>query len=157
MRNSLKFAASILMCLLIGVIGSVPTLSSIPTWYSHLVKPTFNPPNYLFGPVWSVLYILMGISFYIIWKKGFKSKKTKQAMTLFFTQLILNAIWSPVFFGYKNILLALIVIVFLWLFILRTILAFAKIDKLAGYLLYPYFAWVSFASILNFSIWILNR
>ena len=99
----------------------------------------------------------MGISVALIWQKGFKTRKVREALYLFAVQLTLNAVWSPVFFGAKNILLALMIIILMWLFILKTIGAFGKIDKIASYLLYPYLAWVSFATILNFSIWILNR
>jgi benzodiazapine receptor len=126
-------------------------------WYSTLSKPFFTPPSWLFGPAWTVLYILMAISAFLVWKKGFEKKQVKSALKLFAIQLVLNLSWSPVFFGAHNPLLALVIIVVMWIFILKTILAFGKIDKIASYLLYPYIAWVSFASILNFSIWILNR
>jgi len=101
--------------------------------------------------------MLMGISLYIIWSKGFKNKKVKDAIYIFGMQLFLNAIWSPVFFGAQNLLLALLIIIAMWVYIVKTIKAFAKIDKIASYLLYPYIAWVSFASILNFSLWFLNH
>jgi tryptophan-rich sensory protein len=147
----------IILCLSIGILGSFTTIGSIPNWYAYLNKPVFSPPNWIFGPVWSVLYILMGISIYLIWLKGFKTKKIREAVYLFGVQLILNAIWTPVFFGLKNTMAAFVIIVLMWLFILKTIMAFQKINKTAAYLLYPYLAWVSFASILNFSIWFLNR
>jgi tryptophan-rich sensory protein len=140
-----------------GGLGTFFTVSSIPTWYATLAKPVFSPPNYLFGPVWSLLYVLMGIAVAIIWEKGLKTKKVRDAIYLFGIQLFLNAIWSPIFFGAKNLFIALIVIVIMWVYIVKTILAFAKIDKKASYLLYPYVAWVSFATILNFSVWFLNR
>lgn len=133
------------------------TFSAIPTWYATLNKPVFGPPNYLFAPVWTLLYILMGISLYLVWKKGLKTKIVSDALYLFGIQLILNAIWSPVFFGAKNILLALIIIIAMWIYIVKTISIFGKINKTAAYLLYPYIAWVSFAAILNFSIWLLNK
>jgi benzodiazapine receptor len=141
----------------VGLVGASFTTSSIPTWYVLLNKPPFNPPNWLFGPVWSVIYVLMGVSGYLIWQKGIENKKVRSAIYLFAIQLVLNGIWTPVFFGLKNILFALIIIIFLWIAILKTIMAFSKIDKTAAYLLYPYITWVGFASILNFSIWILNR
>jgi len=140
-----------------GGLGTFFTVSSIPTWYATLAKPVFSPPNYLFGPVWSLLYVLMGISVAIIWEKGLKTKKVRDAIYLFGIQLFLNATWSPIFFGAKNLFIALIVIIIMWVYIVKTILAFAKIDKKASYLLYPYVAWVSFATILNFSVWFLNR
>jgi tryptophan-rich sensory protein len=127
------------------------------SWYSTLIKPPFNPPSWVFGPAWTILYILMAISAYLVWKKGFKKKNVKDALKIFGIQLVLNLLWSPVFFGLKNILMALILIMILWYFILHTIREFYKIDKMAAYLLYPYFAWVSFATILNLSIWLLNR
>jgi tryptophan-rich sensory protein len=157
MRNSLKLVVSILICFLAGGIGTVFTSSAIPTWYVYLNKPFFSPPNYLFGPTWTVLYILMGISLYLIWKKGTKNKKVREALIFFAIQLTLNAAWSPIFFGAKNLFVSLIVIIFMWLFIIKTILAFGRINKTASYLLYPYIIWVSFASILNFSVWLLNK
>jgi tryptophan-rich sensory protein len=157
MNKFLKFVVSLGICLLAGGLGTIFTVSSIPTWYAALNKPVFSPPNYLFAPVWTILYILMGISLYLVWKKGIKTKKSREAIYTFGVQLFLNAIWSPVFFGYKNIFLALIIIVLMLVFIIKTIVLFAKIDKKAAYLLYPYAAWVSFATILNFSVWILNR
>lgn len=157
MKNFFKLAASILICFLAAGIGTAFTASAVPTWYAALNKPFFSPPNYLFGPVWTVLYILMGFSLYIVWNKGLKNKKVRSALYLFAIQLILNTVWSPVFFGAHSLLLAFIIILALWFYILKTIKAFAKIDKIASYLLYPYLAWVSFASILNFSVWLLNR
>jgi tryptophan-rich sensory protein len=157
MNKFLKFVVSLGICLLAGGLGTIFTVSSIPTWYAALNKPVFSPPNYLFAPVWTILYILMGISLYLVWKKGIKTKKSREAIYTFGVQLFLNAIWSPVFFGYKNIFLALIIIILMLVFIIKSIVLFAKIDKKAAYLLYPYAAWVSFATILNFSVWILNR
>ena len=157
MNKAVKLIVSIAICLFAGGIGTIFTASSIPTWYATLNKPIFSPPNYLFGPVWTILYILMGISLYLIWIKGTKTKRVRDALFLFVVQLLLNAAWSPVFFGARNIFIALIIIILMWNFILRTILAFGKINKTASYLLYPYIAWVSFASVLNFSVWILNR
>jgi tryptophan-rich sensory protein len=153
----LKYALAIVICLTAGGLGTFFTVSAIPTWYATLVKPAFSPPNYLFGPVWSLLYVLMGISVAIIWEKGLKTKKVRDAVYLFGIQLFLNAIWSPIFFGAKNLFIALVVIVIMWIYIVKTIRAFAKIDKKASYLLYPYIAWVSFATVLNFSVWFLNR
>jgi tryptophan-rich sensory protein len=141
----------------VGLVGTIFTTPAIPTWYASLVKPNFSPPNYLFGPVWSILYVLMGISVHLIWQKGLKSRKVREAVYTFGVQLILNGIWSPIFFGARNLFLALVVIILMWLFILKTILAFRKINKVASYLLYPYIAWVSFATVLNFSVWFLNR
>jgi len=127
------------------------------SWYNTLNKPFFNPPSWIFAPVWTILYILMAISFYLVWKKGLKVKKVREAIAVFFVQLALNLLWSPVFFGYKNIFLALVIIIFMLFYIIKTILLFSKIDKRATILLYPYLIWVSFATILNFSIWFLNK
>jgi len=157
MNKFLKYALAIGVCLGAGALGTIFTVSSIPTWYVHLIKPPFSPPNYLFGPVWTILYILMGISLALVWIKGVKSERVREGLMLFGVQLFLNTIWSPIFFGAKDLTLALIVIILMWFFILKTILAFGKINKTASYLLYPYIAWVSFASILNFSVWFLNK
>lgn len=138
-----------------GILGSFFTVSSIPTWYVTLTKPSFSPPNFVFGPVWTTLYALMGISLYLVWVSKAKSKQ--YAVRLFFIQLGLNAIWSIIFFGLKSPGLAFLEIVALWVAIFLTIKAFRKISTKASDLLYPYLAWVSFASILNFSIWVLNK
>lgn len=137
-----------------GILGSIFTFSSIPTWYAGLAKPSFSPPNFVFGPVWTTLYALMGISLYLVW--GSKAKSKQHAMRLFFIQLGLNVLWSVIFFGLKSPGLAFIEIIALWIAIILTIKAFRKISKNATYLLYPYLFWVSFATVLNFSIWILN-
>lgn len=157
MKRWIGITASILLCEFVGIAGSFFTISSIGAWYGTLNKPFFSPPNWIFGPVWSLLYALMGVSFYLVWEKFKKTKKGHEAIKFFVIQLILNGVWTPVFFGVHDILLALIIILVMWLFILKTILAFAKINKTASYLLYPYLAWVSFASLLNFSLWFLNR
>jgi len=149
-RNFGKLVLAILLCESAGIVGSVFTVSSINSWYQYLTKPIFNPPSWLFGPVWTILYLLMGISLYLVWQK-------KKISIWFWKQLILNAIWSPVFFGLKSPGLALIIILVLWYAIVRTIQDFKKVDKTASYLLYPYLAWVSFATLLNFSIWLINN
>lgn len=127
------------------------------SWYNTLVKPFFTPPAWLFGPAWTILYILMAISAYLVWKNGIRKKTVKYALKIFAIQLILNLSWSPVFFGLHNVLLALLIILVLWYFVLKTIRIFYKIDKRASYLLWPYLVWVSFATVLNFSVWILNK
>lgn len=147
--NIPKLILSIGICLGVGVLGSIFTISSIPTWYATLNKPFFSPPNWVFGPVWTILYILMGISLYLVWIK-------RRIPAVFWTQLLLNAIWSIIFFGMKNPLLAFVEIIILWLAIFLTIKSFYKINRLAGNLLIPYLLWVSFASILNLAIVILN-
>ncbi|MDD5362053.1 MAG: tryptophan-rich sensory protein [Ignavibacteria bacterium] len=153
MKNFFKLLLSVIICELAGIIGSIFTVSSIPTWFAGLNKPSFNPPNYLFGPVWTILYLLMGISLFLIWKKG---GDNRAALILFFTQLLLNTLWSIIFFGLKMPLPAFIEVVVMWVFILLTIISFYSISKPAAYLLIPYLLWVSFASVLNFKIWMLN-
>jgi len=139
-----------------GVVGSVATVSAIPTWYMGLTKPSFNPPNYLFGPVWIILYTLMGIAWYLIWVKGTKKREVLFAVKFFGVHLVINALWSLIFFGLKDVGMALIVIVVLWGMIGYLIRLFYKIEKNAAYLLLPYWAWVSFATLLNLSIFWLN-
>ena len=154
-KNFSLLLFSILLCEGAGIIGSVFTISSIPTWYATLNKPFFSPPNYVFGPVWIALYALMGISLYLVLVS--KIDRKDFAYKIFFTQLILNTLWSIIFFGMRDPMLAFIEIIILWICILYTIKSFNLISKLAAYLLYPYFIWVTFASVLNFSIWMLNR
>ncbi len=152
--NLLKLAASIVLPLAVGVLGSYFTVSSIPAWYAVLNKPVFAPPNWVFGPVWTTLYILMGISLYLLWTS--KKKGKEKVMRLFFIQLALNFLWSIIFFGMHNIFLAFVEIIILWILIFLTIRRSLLIDKNAAYLLYPYIVWVTIASILNFSLLILN-
>lgn len=140
-----------------AAIGSSATGPNIATWYVLLKKPWFNPPNWVFGPVWTVLYILMAVALYRVWRKGFKKREVKVALALFLANLILNASWSVTFFGLKDIFLSLDVIALLLIIIFVLIKKFSSIDKLAGKLLIPYAAWVSFATLLNFSIWLLNK
>ncbi len=151
-----KLALAFTLPFLAGYIGSSFTFEAILTWYASLQKPLFSPPNWIFGPVWTLLYLLMGISFYLILVT--KTKKAKgTAIELFLIQLTLNTLWSIIFFGLQNPFFAFIEIFFLWIAILLTIFSFSKILKLAAYLLYPYFAWVSFAAYLNLAIWQLNH
>ena len=155
--NLFKLIFSILICQTAGIIGSLFTTSSISSWYSTINKPSFNPPNWIFGPVWITLYIMMGISLYLVWQKSDLSGiSVKRALILFGIQLALNSLWSIIFFGLHSPMAAFFEIVVLWVFILLTILEFWKISHLAGWLLVPYLFWVTFASILNFSIWRLN-
>ncbi len=154
--NYIRLAVSLVVCLGAGFIGSFFTSSSIPTWYAGIDKPAFNPPNWVFAPVWTALFILMGISLYLIWDKGLQSNNVKIAMAVFAIQLILNVLWSVLFFGMKSPFYAFIEIIILWIAILATIILFFSISRPAGYLLVPYILWVSFAALLNFSIWRLN-
>ena len=141
---------------LVGVIGSIFTSPAIPTWYATLNKPSFNPPNWIFAPVWTLLYLSMGISAFLIWEKGINKKEVRIALLIFGSQLILNVLWSYLFFGLKSPSLAFVGIIVLWLAITATIYAFYKISKPAGLILIPYILWVTFAAFLNFSILILN-
>ena len=154
-KSILPLLISILIVFSFGFIGSFFTTSSITNWYAFINKPLFSPPNWIFGPVWTLLYILMGISAFLIWKKR-DNLKTKQAFIFYGIQLILNALWSIIFFGMHNPGLAFLEIIILWLFILITLIKFYKINKIAGLLFIPYLLWVSFASILNYAIWMLN-
>ena len=154
--NYFKLIFSIIICQLAGIIGSFFTASSISSWYLTLEKPFFNPPNWIFGPVWVILYFLMAISLYIVWNKGIKTKQSKLAISFFAIQLVLNSLWSIIFFGLKSPFFAFICILFLLLAILLTMNSFYKISKTAFYLLFLYVLWVIFATILNFAIYYLN-
>lgn len=155
-KSILKLVYSIAICQLAGLTGSFFTVSSVSTWYSNLIKPGFSPPNWVFSPVWIMLFILMGISLYLVWVKGTKTKEAKIALALFGIQLFLNVLWSIIFFGLRLPFYAFIEIIILWILILFTIISFYKISKAAAYLLTPYLIWVCFAAILNFSIVYLN-
>jgi tryptophan-rich sensory protein len=154
MNKIWKLFISILVPFIASTIGSLFTASSVSTWYLTLNKPVFNPPGWIFGPVWTLLYLLMGIALYLVWID--KAKNKEKAYWLFGIQLGLNALWSILFFGLKNPLFAFIEIILLWIAILMTIIYFYKINKKTIYLLLPYILWVSFASVLNFSLMILN-
>lgn len=152
----LKLAASLSVCLLAGFLGSLFTTPAIPTWYAALEKPFFTPPSWLFAPAWTALFILMGISLFLVWrKKG--HPQYRAALVFFVVQLILNILWSAAFFGLRAPLLGLVEIVVLWIAILLTIIYFLKVSRPAGALLVPYLLWVSFASLLNYHLWIMNR
>lgn len=153
----IRLLLSLMLCYLVAFLGSAATFSAIPTWYVTLQKPFFNPPNQIFGPVWTLLYILIGIAFFLIWEKGFKTKKAQKARNVFFLQLGLNFLWSFVFFSLHSIFFALVVIIALWISILWTIRLFWGISPRAGNLLVPYLCWVSFATLLNAAIFLLNR
>lgn len=156
-RDIIKLVLSILICQLVGVVGSLFTTPSIPIWYASLEKPSFTPPNAVFSPVWITLFVLMGLSLYFLWREPLKESGVKIALFFFFLQLILNMMWSILFFGLKNPLLAFLEIILLWVAILFTILSSWKVSKTAAVLLVPYILWVSFAGVLNFFIWNLNR
>jgi tryptophan-rich sensory protein len=157
MKKGIRVLAFVLVCELAGVIGSVFTRPSIPGWYAGLVKPSFNPPNWIFGPVWTTLYVLMGIAAFLVYEKGWKKREVRKALGVFAAQLVLNALWSIVFFGAHQILGAAVLIVILWTLIAASIWLFSRISKAAAYLLVPYILWVSFATVLNISLYVLNR
>ena len=152
-----RLAVCVLACLAAGSIGSIFTYGSVNTWFPTLAKPSFNPPGWVFGPVWTTLYILMGIAAGLVWNRGGLSDPTiRKALWLFALQLGLNTLWSALFFGLKSPFFALVDIVFLWAAILATTLAFKPVSAAAAWLMTPYLAWVSFAAILNAAIWKLN-
>lgn len=158
MNKYLKITYCVAICLAVGYLSSKVTQSSISTWYPLIKKPSFNPPNWVFASVWTMLFIMMGIAVGMVLNKLESNKELVKKGLLFFTvQLLLNALWSYLFFGLNNILLALIEIILLWLIIYETYYIFKQIDKRAGYLLIPYLAWVAFATILTGSIYWLNR
>ncbi|KQC31019.1 TspO/MBR family protein [Flagellimonas eckloniae] len=147
---------TVAICLLIGFLSSFATQTSVNDWYLALNKPSFNPPNWLFAPVWTGLYILMGIAAGIVWSKGFHHIWVKTALYHFGFQLLFNALWSIVFFGFKSPAWALLVIFVLLTLIILTIRWFKVVSKLAAILLIPYMLWVCFATLLNYKIWELN-
>lgn len=153
----LKIVLLTVVCVAIGYLSGMVTRDSITTWYPTLEKPVFNPPNWIFAPVWTLLYIMMGVAAGLVWTSNSDEKTIRKALGFFAIQFGLNALWSYLFFGLHNPLLALVEIVLLWLMIFETYNLFKRIDKTAGLLLIPYLAWVSFATILNASIWWLNR
>ncbi len=154
MKKIYKLFISLIIPFLASAIGGFFTSTSVSTWYVDLVKPTFNPPSWVFGPVWTALYLLMGISLYLVWIE--KSKNKDMAFTFFGIQIFLNAMWSVLFFGLQKPLFAFIEIIFLWNAILFTIVCFYRINKTSAYLLIPYILWVSFAAVLNFFLFYLN-
>ena len=158
MQKILRIAVVLMTCLVVGYLSGMVTRDSITTWYPTLFKPSFNPPNWIFAPVWTILYIMMGVAGGMVWNRMEQdAENVKKAFMFFIIQLALNAIWSLLFFYLHNPFLSLIEIVLLWLLIFETYTQFKKIDKVAGMLLVPYLAWVSFAMVLNGSIWWLNR
>jgi tryptophan-rich sensory protein len=177
--NIIKLLTSIIICELAGVLGSIFTIPKIGAWYKTLNKPNFNPPNWIFGPVWTTLFLLMGVSLYLVWIKKWEPKNKifssgKKAwnawsekffsgeweklniILIFVFQLILNILWSVIFFGMQSPGAAFFVLLMLWFAILYTIINFYRVSKIAAYLLLPYILWVSFAGILNCFLWILN-
>ncbi|QLE00808.1 tryptophan-rich sensory protein [Galbibacter sp. BG1] len=151
-----RILISVAVCLLVGFLSGYATQTSVGTWYATINKPSFNPPNWIFAPVWTVLYVMMGIAAGIVWARGFYHKWVQTALYHFGFQLIFNAMWSIVFFGFQKPFWALLIIITLLILILLTIKWFKVVNKVAAYLLIPYLLWVCFATVLNFSIWQLN-
>jgi tryptophan-rich sensory protein len=153
----IKLVISVLACFVAAGIGSLFTFKAIPTWYAGLKKPPYTPPNRAFGPVWTTLYVLMGISVFLVWQNGLAIDGVLLAFTLFWVQLVLNALWSVIFFGMKSKGGGVITIIVLWLLILATIITSFRVSGWAGALLIPYILWVSIASYLNIGVWRLNK
>lgn len=156
MNNIAKLVISITIPLAIGATAGFFTVTGVDSWYQTIHKPSWNPPNWVFGPVWTTLYVMMGIALYLIWKSGAAASLKKTAIILFTIQLTLNFFWSFIFFDQRQIGWAFVEIIAMLLMILLTIFAFARVSKAAAWLMVPYISWVSFASILNYSIWRLN-
>jgi benzodiazapine receptor len=155
-QDALALLICILICQCVGFIGSFFTRPSIPTWYAMLERPAFTPPDWVFSPVWITLFVLMGISLFLVWRAGLAERRVRVALGCFGIQLIFNLVWSALFFGLRSPLAGLLDIAVLWIAIALTIFYFFKISKMAGLLLLPYIVWVSFAAVLNFFIWRLN-
>ena len=158
LQSATGFVVFLLMCLgaqMTGAFLTVPVVRS--GWYAGLVKPFFNPPGWLFGPVWTVLYFTMAVAAWLIWKVDSGNSLVKPALLLFFIQLVFNVLWSALFFGLQRPGLAFVEIIVLWLMILTTCLAFFRVNIWAALLLVPYLGWVLYAAVLNGAIWWLNR
>ena len=154
--NIVRLVISIVACEAAGGIGAVFTTPAISTWYAGLTKPAFTPPNEVFAPVWITLYLLMGIAVFFVWRNWLKVKGVLPAFIIFWIQLIVNILWSVIFFGFQSTFWGLVIIIILWFLILATIILFMRVSRVAGYLLIPYILWVSIATYLNFGIWQLN-
>ena len=152
-----KLIISILICETTGITSGLIANTGVNTWFDALNKPSWNPPAFLFAPVWTFLYLLMGISLWLIWKSAAPVAQKSNAIILFSLQLFLNFWWSIIFFKFHSPAFALVDIILLLILILFTIISFSKLSKPAAWLLVPYIAWVSFATILNYSIWVLNK
>lgn len=156
MNNIAKLIISVAIPVAVGTTSGFFTVSGVGSWYQTINKPSWNPPGWIFGPVWTTLYIMMGIALYQVWKTDAAATLKKTAILLFALQLVLNFFWSLIFFNQHQVGWAIVEILVMWVFILLTIFAFARVNKLAAWLLVPYISWVSFASILNYTIWKLN-
>lgn len=155
-RSVLSLLGCILLCQAAGLLGAISTSSGPDSWYATLDKPPFNPPSWAFGVVWPILYTLMGIALWLVWRKGTGLASVRTALAVFFAQLLVNAVWSPVFFGLRSIVGGFVIILILIGLILATIRVFRPISDAAAWLLVPYLAWTCFAALLNGSILWLN-
>lgn len=151
-----KLAASLGYCYLAAFIGSMFTTPNVPTWYASLARPSFAPPDWVFAPVWTAIFTLMGISAYLVWREGTNDPRVKVGLAVFALQLAVNVTWSAAFFGLRSPLAGLVVIALLWALIALNIQKFREVSQTAAALLLPYIIWVSFAAVLNFEIWRLN-
>ncbi|MFZ1535277.1 MAG: TspO/MBR family protein [Chitinophagaceae bacterium] len=156
MNNTSKLIISIIIPVAIGATAGFFTATGVESWYQTINKPSWNPPGWIFAPVWTTLYVMMGIALFLVWKSNAREGLKKNANTFFAIQLILNFFWSFIFFDQQQPGWALVEIIIMWIAILLTIFAFAKVNKTAAWLLVPYISWVSFATILNYTIWKLN-
>ena len=156
MNNTLKLIIAIAIPLAVGATSGFFTITGVESWYQTINKPSWNPPGSVFGPVWTTLYVLMGVALFLVWKSSGSDTLKRTAITLFAIQLILNFFWSFIFFDQQQPGWAFVEIITLWFFILLTIFSFARVSKTAAWLLVPYISWVSFAAILNYTIWKLN-
>ena len=157
MNDTIKLVISIATPLAVGGLSGFATARGVADWYPTLTKPSFNPPAWVFGPVWTLLYIMMGVAAFLVWRKGLEVDGVKIAVTVFVIQLALNGLWSILFFGMQAPGLALAEIIVLWIAIGATVVLFWRVVPAAGALLLPYWGWVSFATVLNASLWWLNR
>ncbi len=151
--NAVRFIVAVVVCEMAGVVGSVFTVSAIPTWYAALQKPWFSPPNWLFAPVWLTLYFLMGVTLYLLWDNR---QRAKAALGIFALQLVLNVLWSVVFFGAQQLFYGFVIIAALWIAIVATIALSYRVSRGAAAALLPYIVWVTIASALNYYVWVLN-
>ena len=157
MGSLFKAVVAIALPLMVGGVSGFVTARGGQEWYPTLAKPPFNPPSWVFGPVWTLLYLMMGVAALLVWQKGWELDAVRAALLVFAVQLVLNGIWSVLFFGMRSPGLALVEILLLWVAIAATVALFWRVTPVAGMLLLPYLAWVSFAAVLNGSIWFLNR
>lgn len=155
-RAALQIVLFIFLCQLAGAVGAWTTATGASAWYQSLEKPAFTPPDWLFSPVWITLYTLMGVAAYLVWRRRWERYQVKSALGLFILQLLLNAAWTPVFFGAEAIRAAAVVIVLLWCVLLVTVWRFFTVSIAAGLLLVPYLLWVTYAAVLNIALWVLN-